>query len=133
MSPQTAWILQEEVAPRLKSSIQSVKRIGAEDSEELAADGVLMAAKMMHRNELKGKQVTPGNVAYYCLLHLRSGRRASGSRSVDAYGSMAQVNGSSHLHSLNEVVSESEAGDETFELHEVISNDHEELIAKKAG
>ena len=91
MSSQTAWILQEEVAPRLKSSIQSVKCIGAEDSEELVADGFLTAAKRMHRNELKGKQVTPRNVAYYCLLHLRSGRRTNGSRSVDVYWLMAQV------------------------------------------
>jgi len=37
-----------------------------------------------------------------------------------------QLNGSTRLHSLNEVVSESECGNEIFELQDVISNDRED-------
>src|SRR5580704_13019180 len=128
MSPQTAWILQEEVAPRLKSSIQSVKCIGAEDSEELTQDATVMAAKMINRVESQGKlgKISPGNIAYYTLQHLKSGRRANGTSSVDIMASATQLNGSSRLHSINEVVSVSECGDEIFELQDVISQNNED-------
>lgn len=87
-----------------------------------------MAAKMVNRLEDQGKlqTVTPGNIAYYTVQHLKSGRRSSGSSTVDAYGAGTQLSGRSQLHSLNEVVSQSEAGDEIFELHDVISNDYED-------
>jgi hypothetical protein len=69
--------------------------------------------------------LTPGNIAYYTLQHLKSGRRAGGTSTVDIMASATQLNGTSKLHSLNEVVSQSECGDEIFELHDVISTDHE--------
>jgi hypothetical protein len=129
MSPQASWILQEEVCPRLCSAIpKSVLCVGAEDHQELIADGVAMAAKMVDRLEQQGKlkKVTPGNIAYYTIQHLKSGRRANGSSTVDIMASATQLNGASKLHSLNEVVSQSEAGEEIFELHDVISTDHED-------
>ena len=85
-----------------------------------------MAAQMMHRNELRGKQVTPGNVSYYTIQHLKSGRRANGSSSVDVMATGTQLNGSARLDSLSLVVSESEHGDEIFELQDIISNDRED-------
>jgi hypothetical protein len=87
-----------------------------------------MAARMLDRIEQQGKlgKVTPGNIAYYTIQHLKSGRRANGISSVDIMASGTQLNGASKLHSLNEVVSQSEGGDEIFELHDVISNDHED-------
>jgi hypothetical protein len=57
---------------------------------------------------------------------MKSGRRACGSSSVDVLGTTTQLTGSSRLHSLHEIVSESEVGDEIFELHDVISGDHED-------
>jgi hypothetical protein len=126
MSPQIAYVLMEEVIPRLRSAIpRAVKCVGAEDPEELIQDATCMAANMMERNELKGKTVTPGNVAFYCLLHQKSGRRANGASTVDAMGTGTQLNGSSRLHSIHEVVQESE-GEEIFLLEDVISNDHED-------
>jgi ParB family transcriptional regulator, chromosome partitioning protein len=63
MSPQAGWILQEEVVPRLRASIpRNVNYIGAEDAEELIQDATVMAAKLMHNVEQKGKSVTPGNI-----------------------------------------------------------------------
>ena len=38
----------------------------------------------MHSAEAKGKQVSPGNIAYYTLKHLRAGRRSTGFRKNDA-------------------------------------------------
>lgn len=93
-----------------------------------------MAAKMVDRLEQQGKlgQVTPGNIAYYTIQHLKSGRRANGSSRVDAHGTGTQLDGITELHSLNEVVSVSESGNEIFELQDVISNDHEDPSTKAA-
>jgi hypothetical protein len=129
MSARTNEILQKEIIPRLCGSIpHSVRCVGAESSEDLVADGIAMAARMLARVESQGKldKVSPGNIAYYTIQHLKSGRRANGISSVDIMASGTQLNGASQLHSLNEVVSQSEAGDEIFELHDVISNDHED-------
>ena len=74
MSPQAGFVLMEEIAPRLRSAIpQCVHKVGAEDDEELYQDGLAMAAKLLDGLERRGKQVTPGNVAYYTILHLKSG------------------------------------------------------------
>ena len=133
MSPETAWILQEEVVPRLHSAIpKSVLCVGAEDAEELVQEGITMASKMIDRLEHQGKlgTVTPRNIAYYTIQHLKSGRRSAGSSQVDVYGSSTQLNGSSRLHSLNEVVGLGECGDEVWELQDVISTDHEDPAVK---
>lgn len=129
MSPQAGWILQEEIAPRLGGAVpRSVLCVGQEDSEELVADSICMAAKMVDRLEQQGKlgKVTASNIAYYTIQHLKSGRRAGGSSTVDIMASATQLNGLAKLHSLNEVVSESDCGFEIFELQDVISNDHED-------
>ena len=93
-----------------------------------------MAAKMIDRVESQGKlgKVTASNIAYYTIQHLKSGRRANGSSSVDVLGSSTQLNGASKLHSLSEVVAESECGFEIFELQDVISNDREDPGTKAA-
>jgi len=72
MSPQAGWILQEEVMPRLRSSIpKAVVCVGAEDPQELIQDATVLAAKMIDRLEQRGKldKVTPGNIAYYTVQH----------------------------------------------------------------
>ena len=129
MSARTNAILQKEIIPRLCGSIpHSVRCVGAESSEDLVADGITMAARMLARVESQGKlgKVSASNIAYYTIQHLKSGRRANGTSSIDVMATATQLNGSSQLHSLNEVVSQSEGGDEIFELHDVISNDHED-------
>ena len=135
MSPQAGWILQEEICPRIAATVpRSILCVGAEDHTELIADGICLAAQMIDRVEQQGKlgKVGPGNISYYTLQHLKSGRRSVGSSSVDVYGSMTQLNGSSGLRSLNEIVSESEVGDEIFELQDVISNDREDPATQAA-
>jgi len=64
MSPQAGWILQEEVVPRLRSSIpRAVRCVGAEDAEELIQDATVIATRMIIRAETQGKlgKLTPGN------------------------------------------------------------------------
>jgi hypothetical protein len=135
MSPEAGWLLQHEICPRLCGAVpKSILCVGAEDHQELIADGVTMAAKMIDRVERQGKlgKVTASNISYYVLQHLKSGRRGNGSSTVDVLGSGTQLNGTTRLHSMHEVVSQSECGDEIFELQDVISNDYEDPSVQAA-
>jgi len=133
MSPETGFILNDQIVPRLCSAVpKSVLCVGAEDHQELVQDATAMASQMIDRLECQGKlgKVSPSNIAYYTIQHLKSGRRSTGSSSVDVYGSSTQLNGSSKLHSLNEVVGVSDCGDEIWELQDVISTDQEDPAVK---
>ncbi len=67
MSPRSAWLLQEEIVPRLKSAVpQTVSFIGSEDAEELVQDSIAMAAKLLHNVDKAKKKVTPRK---HRLLH----------------------------------------------------------------
>ena len=126
MSPQAGWILQEEIVPRLKASIpRNVNCVGSEDAEELIQDSIAMAAKLMHSVELHGKTVTPGNIAYYALQLVKSGRRSTGSSVVDVMAAGTQLNGSARLSSLDEPVDE-ETGGEGFTFNDVLASDQED-------
>ena len=128
MSPQASWILSEEIVPRLRGAVpRSVRQVGVEDAEELVQDATVMAAKMLNRVDEQGKlgKVGASNIAYYTIQHMKSGRRSGGASTVDVLGTGTQLNCASKLHSLHEVVCEFE-GDEIFELHDIISNDHED-------
>lgn len=145
MSPEAGWLLQEEVVPRLRSAIPSaVNFVGCENAPELIQDATAMAAKMMHNAEKAGKRVTRsaarssnavsvGNIAYYTIQHIKSGRRSTGSSVVDVMQARTQLNGSSRLHSLEEVVaSDEETGGEIFTFNDVLSNDQEDPATKAA-
>jgi len=133
MSPQAGWILQEEVVPRLRSAIpRNVNQIGSEDAEELVQDSVCMAARLMDNCEKANKKVTAGNIAYYTILHMKSGRRSTGYSSVDVLGSATQLNGRSTTTSFDEPVHElSELGEE-FTVNDVLSFDDEDPGQKAA-
>jgi hypothetical protein len=126
MSPQAGWILQEEVVPRLRASIpRNVHCVGSEDAEELIQDGTAIAAKMLHSAELAGKTVTAGNVAYYALQLIRSGRRSNGSSVVDVMAPGTQFNGSARLNSMDEPVADETSG-ESFTFNDVLASDQED-------
>ena len=105
MSPSAGDILVEQIAPRLRTMIpKAVKPGGAEDEEELLQDAITVAAQMLHRVELSGKTVTPGNIAYYVILHMRSGRRSQGSSRVDTMAAGTQLDGKSSVLPFEEEV-----------------------------
>lgn len=125
MSPKTAWILQEEVVPRLKTTIpRTVNQIGSEDAEELVQDSICFAARLLDNAERANKKVTPGNISFFTSLHMRSGRRSYGSSTVDALGVGAQLNGRSTTTSFDEPAM-SEEGEE-FLVGDVLSSDAED-------
>jgi len=133
MSPQAGWILQEEVVPRLKSAIpRNVNFIGSEDAEELVQDSVCIAARLMDSAERANKIVTSGNIAYYTILHMKSGRRSHGHSNADVLGSATQLNGRSQTTSFDEPVNEVEELGEEFTVNDVLSFDDEDPGQKAA-
>jgi len=94
MSPQAGWILNEEVVSRIAAVVPcSIQSVGAEDHQELIADGITMAAKMVDRVEAQGKlgKISASNIVYYTLQHLKSGRRAGGCSAADAHGTQTHL------------------------------------------
>jgi hypothetical protein len=131
MSPQAAWILQEEVAPRLRSAIpRNVNQIGSEDADELIQDSFCMAARLLDNAEQANKTVTTGNIAYYTILHMKSGRRSHGNSNADVLGSATQLNGRSSVNSFDEPVETGELGEE-FTVNDVFSNDSEDPVKSR--
>ena len=79
MSPQAGFVLQDQVVPRHRSAIPTVCHcVGSEDAQELIQDSIALAARLMHNVEAQGKTVNPGNIAYYTIQHIKSGRRSTG-------------------------------------------------------
>lgn len=108
-----------------KSSLGSVhqsQEIGYEDAEELVQDSICIAAKLLDNCEKANKKVTPGNIACYTILHMKSGRRSHGSSNADALGTGTQLNGRSTTTSLDEPVDGAELGEE-FSVSDVFSTD----------
>lgn len=133
MSPSAGDILVEQIAPRLRAAIpNSVKTIGAEDPEELVQDAITIAAQMLHRVEEQGKQVTPGNIAYYTILHMKSGRRSQGSSRVDIMAAGTQLNLSSCVLSMAEEVGYDPELDEPIELGSLLALEHEDPSSEAA-
>jgi hypothetical protein len=107
--------------------------VGIEDHNELIQDATALAARMMHNVEAAGKTVTPGNIAYYCIQHIKSGRRSTGSSVVDVHAPKTQLVGHTRLSSLDEVVASSEEnGGEIFTFNDVLSRDEEDPSTKAA-
>ncbi len=122
MSPQAGWLLVNEIVPRLKSSIStSVRPVGCEDIQELVQDGTAIAAKMLHSAEAQGKQVSAGNIAYYAVQHLKSGRRSTGYHKSDPLHAGAQLSGRSRMHSLDEPLAGEEGSDDALTLGEMLA------------
>lgn len=121
MSPQTSSVLLEQIAPRLRGAVAHIKPVGCEDKEELYQDGLLMAANLLVANERSGKQVAASSVAYYTILHLKSGRRSHSAARTDAYGSGTQLDGKSAVLSLESEVGYDPETMEPIRLGEFLS------------
>ena len=103
MTVEAGKMLVEEIAPRIRKAIpRNVAQIGHEDPEELIQDAIVIAAQMLSRVEGQGKQFTAGNIAFYACLHIKSGRRSTGSSKLDVMAPQAQLCGNTALHSLEE-------------------------------
>ncbi len=89
---------------------------------ELMQDGTAIAAKMLHSAEAQGKQFSAGNIAYYAVQHLKSGRRSTGYHKTDPLHAGAQLSGRSRMHSLDEPVATEEGSEEALTLGEMLAS-----------
>jgi hypothetical protein len=95
----------EEITPRLRSAIPYVVgKVGIDDVEELIQDAIVVAAQMLDRVERQGKHVTPGNIAYYPILNIKSGRRSTGSGRTDVMMTGTKLDGTSSVLSFEDEV-----------------------------
>ena len=133
MSPSAGCLLVEQIAPRLRTLVpKSVKPVGAEDAEELVQDAIVIAAQMLDRVEQAGKTVTAGNIAYYAVLHMRSGRRSQGSSRTDTMAPGTQLDARSSVLSFEEEVGYDPELDEPITLGELLASDHEDPAMEAA-
>ena len=127
MSPSAGILLVEEIAPRLRAVIpKCVHKVGAEDDEELVQDAITIAAQMLHRVEASGKTVTAGNIAYYAILHMRSGRRSYTSGRSDVMNAGTQLDAKSCLLSMEEEVGYDPELDEPIALGSLLASNHDD-------
>jgi hypothetical protein len=120
-------MLLEEIAPRLRSAIpRVVMPVGAEDSEELVQDAIATAARMLQNVENAGKTVTAGNIAYYTVLHEKSGRRSHGCGRTDALDASTQLDRKSSVISMNEEVGYDPETDEAIMLGDLLASERED-------
>ncbi len=133
MTAQAGDLLVEQIAPRLRALVpKSVKPVGAEDAEELVQDAITIAAQMLHRVEQSGKKFTPGNIAYYAVLHMRSGRRRQGSSRIDTMAQGTQLDAKSTVLSFEEEVGYDPELDAPITLGELLASEHEDPAMEAA-
>ena len=126
MTPETGALLLHEVAPRIRAAVpRSVRTVGSEDHEELIQDTICMAARLYENAERAGKSVSPSNIAYYAIQHVRSGRRAWGQSTTDLLHPGTQLCGRSRLEGFEDPVRTEEGSTDPLLLADVFSV-HEE-------
>jgi hypothetical protein len=97
-------MLVNEIVPLIASAVArgAVRPTGCEDREELQAEGQALAATMLDRLEARRKVVTAGNIAFYALQGLRSGRRSGYAGRADAMSAAAALDRRVQFRSMDE-------------------------------
>lgn len=112
MTVLAGMMLVRQIVPLIQAAIRrgAVKATGCEDPEELAAEGVAMAARSLDAAEQKGKVVAPSSLAYYAVQALKSGRRSGYAGRTDAMSASAQLDRRVALSSMDEGLMDDEDG-----------------------
>jgi len=127
MTASAGDLLVEKIAPRLRALVpKSVRSVGAEDGEELIQDAIAVAAQMLHSVERHGKKVTPGNITYYAMLHMKSGRRSQTASRADVMASATQLDHKSAVLSFEDEVGYDPELDAPITLGELLASEHED-------
>jgi hypothetical protein len=132
MTPTSEQMLLREVAPRLRNGLRQTSYVGSDDESELLQDGLVIAIHLLHSAERTHRSVTPGNIAFYTLKLLRSGRRSTGCHKTDPLHPAAQISGRCRVHSLEEPVANDESSDEPLTLGEVLESRAEDPATEAA-
>jgi DNA-binding CsgD family transcriptional regulator len=94
-----------------------------------------MAAVMLDRLEARGKTVTPGNIAFYTLQALKSGRRSGYAGRMDAMSPAAALGGMVKVRSMDESMGvDADADDPSQEmtLHDILAGGGEDVDSTAA-
>jgi len=127
MSPSAGDLLIEHIAPRLRATIPRVVHpVGAEDAEELVQDAIVVAAQLLASVERAGKTVTAGNIAYYTILHMKSGRRSQCRSRADVMAQGTQLDHRSSVLSFEEEVGYDPELDEAVTLGDLLASNRED-------
>jgi hypothetical protein len=127
MSPSAGDLLIEHIAPRLRATIPKVVHpVGAEDDEELVQDAIVVAAQMLDSVERHGKAVTAGNIAYYAILAMKSGRRSQCRSRADVMAQGTQLDRHSIVLSFEEEVGYDAELDQAITLGELLATERED-------
>jgi hypothetical protein len=122
MNPEAETQLLRQLEPRLRAAIpQRVPIVGADDPQELLQDGLVIALRLYRRTRAVGKKVTVGNLAFYTIRHLRSGRRSTGERQNDVLHPAAQLRGHSQVQSLDQPLSRCDESGQALSLHDCLA------------
>jgi len=128
MTTQAGIMLVTQIAPLIAAAVakHAVKRIGSEDGSELTADGLALAAKMLDSVEAKGKVVTPGNIAFFAVQALRSGRRSTSASRTDVMSPGTALDGNASLTSLDApTLCSDEGDDDSVSLYDALADRRE--------
>jgi hypothetical protein len=98
-----------------------IRGVGSEDTEELLQDALTVAAKMLHDLEERGKEVTPGNIAYYTILHMKSGRRSYSAGRTDVMNAGTQLDSNAMVLSFEEPAGYDPETDEEIPLGDMLA------------
>ena len=122
MSPQAGDLLLNQIVPRLHRSLSyNSPPFRIDDADELLQDATAIAAQLLDAVERNGKTVTPGNIAWYAGLQIRSGRRSTGHHRNDVMHPAARM----AVISLDAPM-QAEEGDECLSLGDVLTTDAED-------
>jgi hypothetical protein len=122
MTPESAELLVQEIAPRIRSSVSNyVPQVGADDIGELVQDGIAMAARLLASAEARAKKVSAGNVSYYAAKLVRQGRRSTGQSTADVMHPGTQITGRCRVTSLDEPIAGEAESDDMMCLHDVLA------------
>ena len=120
MSPQAGELLCTEIVPRIRSLAPGFTPIGAEDREELTAEAVAIGASLLASTEARGKQATPGNIAFFAIKLVRQGRRSGGQSTTDVMSARTRMVARCRVESLDQPIAGEAAGDDLC-LHDVLA------------
>jgi len=127
MTTEAGELLMEKIAPRLRVLVpKTVRCVVSEDEEELVQDAIVIAAQMLDSVERHGKKVTPGNIAYFAMLHMKSGRRSQTTSRSDVMASGTQLDGKSCVLSCEEEVGYDPEMDEPITLGDLLASENED-------
>ena len=120
MSPEHEQMLVQEIAPRIRGSLSHAAQVGADDTAELAQDGIAIAATLLASAEARGKEISAGNVAFYATRLVRQGRRSTGQSTTDAMSPRTQIAARCRVESLDQPIVGEAEGDDLC-LHDVLA------------